>query len=721
MQLKILFFLFWGFTLLGQQKLTVETIYKGTFREKQLDQMQVLKNTKQYSLLNYQDNYTSVSIDLYDFETQKKLKTIFNSQQFADIGMPESYVFDDANSQILMAYNSTPIYRHSFLANYYLYDIAKKTIQAVSENPIQEATLSPDGSKIAYALQNNLFVFDVSSKTTMQVTADGKKNKIINGITDWVYEEEFAFVRAFDWSADSKNLAYIQFNETDVPEFSMVMYEDNLYPRIETFKYPKAGEKNSKVRLFLYELEPKKTQEVDLSGYTDFYIPRIFWTKDANILSAKIVNRHQNNLDLLFIDAKTAKSKVILTEKNKTYIDYLDKDNLYFLSDNSFVMHNETDGYNHLYWYDSNGKLVNQITKGKWEVTDFYGFNEKTRTLFYQSTENGTTNRAIYSIGIDGKNKRCLTTNIGKHEVHFSADFDFYIDTFSSITEPTSYTLYATKSGKALQIVVNNDDLKQISDRFELPAKTLFTINVNGNELNAWMLKPTDFDPSKKYPLLLYQYSGPGSQEVANEWNNTNDYWFKMLTQKGYVVACVDGRGTGYKGAEFKKTTYKELGKYEVEDQIAAATLFSKYNYIDASRIGIFGWSYGGFMAANCILKGADIFKTAVAVAPVTNWRFYDSVYTERYMRTPQENPTGYDHNSPINHVQKLKGNLLLIHGSGDDNVHVQNSMLMMKALIQANKQFDSQIYPDNNHGIYGGYTRIQLFNKITDYIINKL
>jgi dipeptidyl-peptidase-4 len=444
------------------------------------------------------------------------------------------------------------------------------------------------------------------------------------------------------------------------------------------------------------------------------------WTNDANLVSVQVLNRHQDNLDLIFVDATTASPKVVLNEKNKAYVDITD--NLTFLKDNSFIWTSEKDGYNHIYLYDKNGKLKNQVTKGNWEVTSYYGFDEKTKTVFYQSVEKGSILRDVYKISLDGKKKVKLSSQVGTNAATFSPDFTYFINTYSSATVPPTYTLNSSKDGKQAQEIVNNTALVDKLKKYDLPTKEFFELTTEkGHKLNAWMIKPKDFDATKKYPVFMYQYSGPGSQEVANNWLDTNDMWFMMLSQQGYIIACVDGRGTGYKGAAFKKCTQKELGKYEVEDQIDAAKVIGNYVYVDKSRIGIFGWSYGGFMSSNCLFKGADVFKMAIAVAPVTNWRFYDSIYTERYMTTPQENASGYDDNSPINHVSKLKGNFLLIHGTADDNVHVQNSMQMIEALVQANKQFDWAIYPDKNHGIYGGKTRIQLFNKMTNYIKEKL
>ena len=713
-------FLFLCVSIFAQQKITVEQIYNGTFRAQGMDALQSLKNTNQYTVLNMDRASRSIQVDVYDYATLKKSVTLIDTKDHKGLPFIDGYTFDSTEKTMLLACNSKQIFRHSFTADYYLYEIATKQLTKLFDFQIQEPTFSPDGKKIAYARGNNLFVYDLASKQVVQITTDGKKNAIINGITDWVYEEEFAFVKAFDWSADSKKLAYIRFDESEVPEFSMSMFNKDLYPTVETFKYPKAGEKNAVVSLHLFDVTTNAAKTVDLGKYNDFYIARMQWTKDANVLSAQVLNRHQDNLDLLFVDGTTGKATVALNEKDKAYVDVTD--NLTFLKDNSFIWTSEKDGFNHIYLYDKSGKLKNQVTTGKWEVTSYYGFDEKTNSVFYQSTENGSINRAIYSIGLNGKGKKQLSTQTGTNGATFSPNFQYFINRFSSASQPTLYTLNSAKDGKQLQVIQDNAALATKIKGFDLPTKEFFVLKTEkGNELNAWMIKPKDFDPSKKYPVFMFQYSGPGSQQVANTWSSSNDYWFMMLTQQGYIVACVDGRGTGYKGADFKKVTQLELGKYEVEDQIDAATVIGNYPYVDKARIGIFGWSFGGFMASNCILKGNDVFKMAIAVAPVTNWRFYDSIYTERYMQTPQENASGYDQNSPINHVDKLKGKYLLIHGSGDDNVHVQNSMQMMEALIQSNKQFDSQIYPDKNHGISGGMTRIQLYTKMTNFIKDNL
>ena len=716
----IIVFLLSCFSIVAQQKISIEEIYMGAFRTQGMDELQSMKSTNQYTVLNFDRASRSSQIDLYDFATLKKVATLIDTKNHKELSDGiDSYVFNANETKILIANTTNPIFRHSFTADYFVYTIATKELTKVLEQ-VQEPTFSPDGTKICFAKANNLFVYDIASKATTQVTTDGKKNAIINGITDWVYEEEFAFVKAFDWSADSKKIAFIRFDESEVPEFTMDIYKKELYPTVETFKYPKAGEKNAVVSLFVYDVTAKSTKNINLGNYSDFYIARMKWTNDANILSAQVLNRHQDNLDLIFVDGTTGTAKVVLNEKDNAYVDVTD--NLTFLKDNSFIWTSEKDGFNHIYLYDKNGKLKNQVTKGKWEVTSYYGFDEKTKTVFYQSVENGSINRDVFRIGLDGKNKVKLSQAIGTNAATFSPNFQYFINTFSSVSQPTTYTLNAAKDGKQVQSIVNNDALATKLKKYDLPNKEFFVLTTEkGNQLNAWMIKPKDFDANKKYPVLMYQYSGPGSQEVANNWLDTNDMWFMMLSQQGYIVACVDGRGTGYKGAAFKKVTQKQLGKLEVEDQIDAAKVIGNYAYVDKSRIGIFGWSYGGFMSSNCLFKGADVFKMAIAVAPVTNWRFYDSIYTERYLQTPQENASGYDENSPINHVSKLKGNFLLIHGTADDNVHVQNSMQMIEALVQANKQFDWALYPDKNHGIFGGKTRVQLYTKMTNFIKEKL
>ncbi|EDP98258.1 S9 family peptidase [Kordia algicida OT-1] len=720
MKLKYIFlFVFLGLvniTTAQQKEITLLEIWSGAFATSGMDVLHSMNNGQQYTVLNRR----SGSVDKYDYKTLQKVETIVKASDLSEIQSFSSYSFSDDESKMILATKVERVFRRSTLGIFYVYDIASKKVTKISNNKIQEPTFSPNGKKVAYVYENNIYIKDLMSGKETQITNDGVKNKIINGVTDWVYEEEFGFVRAFQWNAASDHIAFIRFDETEVPEFSMDVYGTKLYPQQHVFKYPKAGEKNAIVSLHLHSLKSGKTSEINLGEYTDFYIPRIKWTNDPNLLSVQVINRHQNELDLIMYNAASNQAKIVLKETDKAYIDITD--NLTFLADNSFIWTSEKDGFNHIYHYKKDGTLINQVTKGNWEVTKYYGYDEDEDRVFYQSVENGSINRDIYAIKINGKKKKRLSTKEGTNSAKFSADFTYYINTFNNVTTPNEYTLHLAKNGKLVKEIKNNASVKAKLANYKMSPKEFFTLKTaKGQELNAWIIKPADFDASKKYPVFMYQYSGPGSQQVANRWNGANDYWYHMLAQKGMIIVCVDGRGTGFKGADFKKVTYKELGKYEVEDQIDAAIELGKRSYVDKDRIGIWGWSYGGFMSSNCILKGNDVFSMAIAVAPVTSWRFYDSIYTERYMQTPQENASGYDDNSPINYVDRLKGDYLLVHGTGDDNVHVQNTMRMIDALVNANKQFDWLIYPDKNHGIYGGYTRLHLYTKMTNFIENTL
>ena len=715
-----LFLLIISFTpFINAQKksVTLEEIWGGAFRTEGLDAIRSLKNGTQYTVLNFDRNTRTSTVDVYDYVSLQKVNTLVNSANLEGIPYFTSYEFSADESKILLVTERESIFRRSSVGIYYIYDVKSGKTIRISENKIQEPTLSPDNSQVAYVFENNLYLFDIAKNTTTQITNDGEKNKIINGVTDWVYEEEFAFVRAFDWNADGTKIAFLRFDETNVPEFSMDVFGSALYPSQEVFKYPKAGEANAVVSLHMLDVKSNVISAVNLNNA--YYIPRIKWMNNANMLSVQTLNRHQDNLKLFAVNAKNNTVSLLLEESDKAYIDITD--NLTFLADDSFIWTSESDGYNHIYLYNEDGKLMNQITKGNWEVTNYYGYDQNEDRVYYQSTENGAINRDIYSISSRGKNKKRLTTKNGQNGADFSADFTYFINTFSNATTPPEYSLHESLSGKKVKEILNNTALTKKLEAYNISPKEFSTIAINGNDLNMWMIKPVNFDASKKYPLFMFQYSGPGSQSVSNSWMGANDYWYQLLAEEGYIVVCVDGRGTGFKGRDFKKVTQKELGKYEVEDQIAAAKYLSNLPYIDASRTGIWGWSYGGFMSSNCILKGNDTFEMAIAVAPVTSWRFYDTIYTERYMQTPEENASGYDENSPLTYPDLLKGKYLLIHGSGDDNVHVQNSMRMVEALVQANKQFDWAIYPDKNHGIYGGNTRLQLYTKMTNFIKENL
>ena len=719
-KLNILLFLLLGFsaTISAQTKqITVEEIYRGAFQSEGMQALRSMKSGKQYTILNQDRSNGSTSLDKYDYKSLAKIETIVSSKSLEGIENFSSYEFTDDESKLLLATEVEAIFRRSTLGVFYVYDVATKRLIKISDNKIQEPSISPAGTHVAYAANTNLYLFEIASGTTIQLTLDGEKNKISNGITDWVYEEEFGFVQAFEWNSDGSKIAFLRFDETKVPEFSMDVYGTGLYQTQNVFKYPKAGEENAKVSLHMLDVKSKEISKIDLGEA--YYIPRIKWMNNPNTLSVQTLNRHQNHLKLHAVNTKNNSVDVLLEETDKAYVDITD--NLTFLADDSFIWTSEEDGYNHIYLYSEKGPLMNQITKGSWEVTKYYGYDQNEDRIYYQSTENGSINRGVYSVSSSGEDKKELATEAGTNAADFSSDFTYFINTYSSATIPNTYTLHKALSGEKVKDILNNDALKAKLSAYEMSSKEFSTIAINGNDLNMYMMKPKDFDASKEYPLLMYQYSGPGSQNVSNRWNGANDYWHQMLVSQGYIVACVDGRGTGFKGSDFKKVTYMNLVKYETEDQIAAAKKLSELPYIDENRTGIWGWSFGGHMATNCLLRGNDVFETAIAVAPVTSWRFYDTIYTERFMRTPAENPGGYDDNSPFNYPELLKGKYLLIHGSGDDNVHVQNSMRMIEALIQANKQFDWAIYPDRNHGIYGGNTRIQLYNKMTNFLKTNL
>ena len=699
---------------LGTKKITLEDIWGATFSTNRMNALNSM-NGDYYSLLNIDENGYS-TVDKYSYTSLEKVATIVDGKTLQNIQNFKSYSFNNDETQLILGKDIQKVYRRSTKGTYYAFSVGSKKLRFIGKN-IQEPTFSPDSKKVAYAKNNNLFMLDLTTNLTTQVTKDGKYNDIINGTTDWVYEEEFGFVRAFEWSNDSKFIAFLRFNESKVREFSMGVTGDGLYPSQHVFKYPKAGEDNAKVSLHMYSLTTKNTKKINLGVYE--YIPRIKWSTKEGVLIATTLNRHQNDLKLHKVNAVRSSAMLLFNEKDAAYVSV--KDDLTFLDDNSFIWTSEKDGFNHIYHYSFNGKLINQITKGNWEVTKYYGFNKEKKTIYYQSVENGSINRGVYSIELDGTNKKLLSNNIGTNTAAFSRNLNYFINTHSSSETPPIFSLYSAE-GEMIKVIKDNAPLQEKLTNYKMSQKEFSTIKINGNDLNMWMLKPVDFDVQKEYPLLMFQYSGPGSQQVANRWNGTNDYWHQMLAQQGMIIVCVDGRGTGLKGRDFKKVTQKELGKYEVEDQIAAAKELAERSYIDKNNIGIWGWSYGGFMSTNCLLKGNDIFTTAIAVAPVTSWRFYDTVYTERYMQTPQENASGYDDNSPINYADKLEGNYLLVHGTGDDNVHVQNSRRMINALVAANKPFDIAMYPDRAHGIRKGEnTRLHLYHKMTNFIAQHL
>jgi dipeptidyl-peptidase-4 len=644
------------------------------------------------------------------------------------IGKPGDIIYSSAHPRIvILRTNIEPIYRRSSKANVYIYDSLTKKITTLDTGKVLHPTLSPDGSKVAFVKNNNLFTMELATGNVTAITTDGKWNYIINGNCDWVYEEEFEFTQAYQWSPRGNYIAYYRFDETDVKEYNMTLY-DNSYNKQYRYKYPKPGEANSKVEIHIYDTRSGKDVKADYEQ-GDIYIPRIKWTKADNELVVFWMNRHQDTLKLLLTNAQTGSNHLIYQEANKYYVEI--NDDWWFLKDGEhFLFSSEMNGYRQLYLSSLDGKLITQLTKGNFEITDVNGVDEVNKRIYYTVAYPRPMDRNLFVTDFSGKKSTALTTGEGWHRAEFNDDFSQFYDFYSDVNTPTVVTLKrlaVTKKKEMTTSVVKtvseSTKLKERISEYEISKASFIKVpNRNGDSLNAWILKPSQLDPSKKYPVLFCNYGGPGSQQVANRWGAVN-FWHQLLAEKGFIVVCVDNTGTGYRGEEFKKKTYLQLGKLEIEDQIDAAKYFGKLPYVDKSNIGHWGWSYGGFMSSLAITRGADVFSAAVAVAPVTSWRFYDNIYTERYMRTPQENPKGYDDNSPINHTDEIKGKYLLIHGTGDDNVHFQNSTQMITALVKSNIDFESAYYPNKNHGIGGmaDNTTFHLWNKMTNWILTNL
>lgn len=709
------------------QKITLaDVVAKGTFRPKTVEGLRSMKDGLHYTTLEK----GGTEIVKYSYKTGKKVATVLSVSDLKIDSLKQitDYEFSSDESRVLLMTDKHKIYRRSFTAQYYVYNFTTKEVTPLSKKGRQQlATFSPNGERVAFVRDNNLFVKSLRFGTERKITFDGKRNHIINGAPDWVYEEEFEFNKAFAWSPDSKKLAFMKFNEEAVPTYSFPMYKgedptlmkNRLYPSNYTYKYPVAGEPNSTVTVHVYDIKSRTTLDVDLGEETDQYIPRIRWIPNGNELAVFRENRLQNKLDILFANPFTGDTRKVYTEENKRYIETDFLDNLKFLPDNKhFVITSEQDGYNHLYLYDFSGIKVKRLTDGDYDVTKFYGYDPHRELFYYQAAAESPLRREVYAVSLDKKKKYKLSKKEGTNDAAFSNGFKYYINYFTNVNTPMYVTLHDYR-GKLIRVLEDNAALKQKLSSYQIPQKEFFTFkNSEGVVLNGWMIKPLNFDPNKKYPVVMTQYSGPNSQEVLDKFSVD---WYSYLAQDGYVVACVDPRGTGARGEDFRKCTYMQLGKLESDDQVDAAKYLGSLPYTDKNNIAIWGWSYGGFMSALSLEKGAGIFKAAIAVAPVTNWRYYDSIYTERYMRTPKQNPSGYDDNSPLNHAAEIKGKLLLVHGSADDNVHLQNSMEFAEAMVQAGVQFQMMIYNNRNHSIYGGNTRMHLYTMFTDFLNNNL
>tara|TARA_B110000027_G_scaffold21640_1_gene23079 strand:+ start:1202 stop:3388 length:2187 start_codon:yes stop_codon:yes gene_type:complete len=726
MKIRILFFIFFGAFISASSQLSNELIWaSGTFYPKTIKGINPSEDGKYYTSI--ERDKSKIEIVKYDYSSNKKVTTLFSNVSFNKFEFSDYKLSNDQN-WLLLFNSKESIYRRSSKSFYYIYDIQNNLLKPLADSSLGKqrlASFSPDNRKIAYVRNNNIYYTYLVDTLEIPVTSNGKINELINGATDWVYEEEFSIHKGFFWSPDGSKIAYYVFDERDVKQFEMEIY-DNLYPSQYKFKYPKAGEDNSLIAVKVFDLDNLKTFDFDIGKNPDIYIPRIIWSKGNNELIVFKMNRLQNKLELLsgkFNNQNNPNSgvniKKIYSETSSTYIDI--HDNTFFISEDEFIWTSEKNGFNHIYLVNYSNNTEKRLTSGKWDVTNVYGFSSKDQTIYFQAAKSSPTEREIYSLNLNSNQLNEISKLKGTNDADFSTNFQYFINTHSDANHPFTFTLN-NKNGEILKVLEENKNLNKKMRKFDLVEKTFFKIlNEDGLDLNAWIMKPKVLDTVKKHPLLMFVYGGPGINTVNNSWSWMNYFWFQYLVKKGFIVVSVDSRGTGYRGKEFKHSTYLQLGKLETEDQIFAAKKLGELNYIDENNIGIFGWSYGGYMSSLCISKGAEVFNSAIAVAPVTNWRFYDNIYTERFMRTPEENGDNYDVNSPINHVGKIKGNYLLIHGTADDNVHFQNSMEMVNSLVKSNIEFDFFAYPNKNHGISGGYTRLHLYNKMTNFLIDNL
>jgi len=724
--ISVLFLISAFCTTLEAQKITLEDIFvTRSFQQSKVDGVASANDGLNYTTLENGGQ----QIVKYSYKTGEKVNLLLDTKTLKNdsLNSIKAYVFSSDETKVLLLTDQKPIYRRSFTAVYFVYNFVTKELERLSAGRQQVATFSPDGERIAFVRGNNLFVKSLRFKTERQVTTDGEINKIINGIPDWVYEEEFEFNRAFEWSPDSKQLAYIKFNEEAVHTFGIPMYkglnpelkENSIYPGEYRFKYPKAGEKNSIVNTWVYDIKAGQNIKMDTGTETDIYIPRIRWSYSGKNLGILKMNRLQNRLELLFANSYTGDTRIIFTEKNKRYIETDFLDNLQFLPDDkSFVTLSEQDGYKHLYLYDIGGVKIRQLTTGKFDVLNYYGFNPESKMFYYQAAAVSPMQKEVYGVSIDLKKKILLSTQKGSNNADFSTGFKYYINEYSNTTTPLLVTLHEI-SGKQIRVLEDNKELKSKITERKIPQKEFFTFKTKeGTELNGWMIKPPDFNQNTKYPVLMTQYSGPNSQQVLDQFGIG---WDNYLASTGYLVVCVDPRGTGARGEEFRKCTYGQLGKYESDDQIEAAKYLGSLSYVDGKNIAIWGWSYGGFISSMSLAKGGEVFKAAISVAPVISHRFYDTVYTERYMGLPSQNPEGYDQNTPLALAKGIKGKLLLVHGTADDNVHYQNSLEIAEAMVQAGVQFQMMAYLNRNHGIRGGNTTMHLYTMFDIFLKENL
>ncbi len=701
-----------GLSTQAQKNYTLEDVYrKGIFRPASVAAFESSADGKSYREVEHKG--ADYEIVEKSFEGKSDEITVFNSADF-DLPAIDHHAFSSSEDILLLYTDPKPIYRHSATYEMHIYDRKAKAMIPFIEKQILHTQLSPDDKKISYIDSNNLYLYDIAKGSTLPITTDGRQNAIINGNCDWVYEEEFGFTQAYKWSPNSKHIAFYRFDESEVQTFTMQYYED-LYPRNYTFKYPKAGEDNSKLSLWLYDVDADTKKEIKLPIAEEYYVPRIFWSAQNELLILTL-NRLQNHLQYFLYSPQTGQVRKIYDETDKAYVE-VGMEPL-FLQNGSIILASEKSGYNHLYLLDPRSTKTTALTQGNWEVQSIEGLDPDEKMVFFTGTKDSPHETHGYSVALSSKSIQAITPEPGNHSLSFSASMDYFLDEYSTTTQAPQYVL-KNGQGTVISVLEDNADFKKTYDSYANSTPDFEPIKLSSGEITAMIYKPVDFDPKRKYPVLIYQYSGPGSQQVKNQFFMPSHFLHQVLIQQGYILVIADPRGTGAQGAAYKKQTYRQLGKYESDDLIDLAKKLQTYNYIDPDRIGIWGWSYGGYMSSICIMKGADVFSTAVAVAPVTNWRFYDNIYTERYMGLPQDNAEGYDDNSPTTMVSQLEGNLLLVHGLADDNVHFQNSAVLIDKLIAADKKFDSEIYPNQAHGMGSG--RYHLYNRIIEYITTNL
>ncbi len=694
----------------AQPRFTYDDILAGKFSQRSVYGLRSMADGEHYTTLE------KGVVCRYSYDKRNAGEVLCDTRAAGIEGSVADYTFSADESKIMFRLDSRPLYRRSHFSKYVVYDIASGQIKSVDESAdVRYAVFAPAGNKVAFVKDNNIYIRDLEQEFTYQITFDGEWNKIINGLPDWVYEEEWGIGNLLRWSPNGERIAYLRSDESHVKEFSFTKFVTNSpYTEQFSYKYPKAGEQNSFISLHIYNIPDGTTTNVDLGEERDIYVPYFEWTPDGRLYYYHI-NRLQNHLRVQLLDGQGGQ-QTIYEEQNDTYVDGISGSMLTFLSDSDrFIVQTEREGWSHLYLSSISKGGLKPITQGEWNVTQLVCATDK--KIWYLSTESSPLNKEFYSIDLSGKNKKRLSTEAGIYSISPSVGCRYYISYFSNAQTPNTVTLHKG-NGKLVAVLEDNAALKEYIAQIELPEREFFTFTTErGDVLNAYIKKPNDFDENKKYPVLITQYSGPGSQEVNNRWGIG---WEDALVQQGYLVVSCDPRGTGFRSAEFKKRTYGIMGRLETEDQISFGKYLATLPYVDAERIGIYGWSFGGFMSLNCILKGADVFKMAISVAPVTSWRYYDSVYTERVNGLPQNNAEGYDEPSPIGYAKNLKGKLLLMHGSADDNVHVQNAFSMAHEFVLAGKQIDMMIFPDDNHSMYP-YGHRLIRQKMIDYCLENL